>query len=67
MEDPWHKTRLRFYNSTREEWLLNFSEHEKLRRSLESEVRELCSLLGMTDPSGNGHFERALSDVSCRE
>ena len=55
MEDPWHETRLRFYNPAKKEWLLNFSEHEKLRHSLESEVRELRSLLGMTKPSGNGH------------
>ncbi len=55
MEDPWYKTRLRFYNPARREWLLNFSEHEIVRRSLESEVRELRSLLGMTEPSGNGH------------
>ena len=55
MGDPWHKTRLRFYNSAKKEWLLNFSEHEILRRSLESEVKELRSLLSCTEPSGNGH------------
>ena len=55
LEDPWYKTQLRFYNPAKEEWLLNFREHEILRRSLESEVSELRNLLGMTKPSGNGN------------